>query len=58
MTDTGIYVLINLTPLQLREDKHNIKNYKPDGSVEGLVSGTYYLERVDEMNRRYYAVKA
>jgi hydroxymethylglutaryl-CoA synthase len=44
--------------MQLREDKHNIKNYKPDGSVDSLVPGTYYLERVDEMNRRYYAVKA
>lgn len=43
---------------QLREDKHNIKNYKPDGSVDELVTGTYYLDRVDEMNRRYYGVKA
>ncbi|KAK9893909.1 hydroxymethylglutaryl-CoA synthase [Cystobasidium minutum MCA 4210] len=44
--------------LKLREEKHNIKNYKPDGSIDSLVPGTYYLERVDEMNRRYYAVKA
>ena len=44
--------------LQLREEKHNIKNYSPSGSTELLAPGTYYLKNVDEMNRRYYAVKA
>jgi len=44
--------------LKLREEKHNIRNYEPTGTPERLVKGTYYLERVDEMSRRYYSVKA
>lgn len=44
--------------LKLREEKHNIKDYSPSGSTELLAPGTYYLKNVDEMNRRYYAVKA
>lgn len=44
--------------LKLREEKHNIKDYSPSGSKDLLVPGTYYLEKVDEMNRRYYGVKA
>lgn len=44
--------------LQLREEKHNIKNYTPSGSTDPLLPGTYYLTKVDEMNRRFYAVKA
>lgn len=42
---------------QLREEKHNIKNYVPTGSPKPLLPGTYYLSKVDEMNRRFYSVK-
>lgn len=44
--------------VQLREEKHNIKNYTPAGSISPLLPGTYYLSKVDEMNRRFYSVKA
>ena len=43
--------------LASREEKHNIKNYTPQGDIEKLLKGTYYLERVDDMRRRFYGVK-
>ena len=43
--------------LQIREHKHNAKDYSPSGSIDKLVKGTYYLEKVDDMNRRTYGVK-
>jgi hydroxymethylglutaryl-CoA synthase len=41
----------------LRERAHLKKNYKPEGDVETLAPGTYYLTNVDDMFRREYAVK-
>jgi len=41
----------------LREGAHLQKNYTPKGSIETIVSGTYYLTAVDDMFRRSYAVK-
>lgn len=33
-------------------------NYIPQGSVDELFPGTWYLTRVDEKHRRYYAQRA
>lgn len=42
---------------QLREEKNNKKDYSPDGSLDDLFPGTYYLVKCDEKFRRTYAVK-
>ncbi|KAI1116457.1 hydroxymethylglutaryl-coenzyme A synthase C terminal-domain-containing protein [Nemania sp. NC0429] len=42
----------------LRHDAHLQKNFEPKGDISTLVPGTYYLEKVDDMFKRYYAVKA
>lgn len=42
----------------LREKAHLKKDFKPVGSVETLLPGTYYLTEVDDMFRRKYEVKA
>jgi hydroxymethylglutaryl-CoA synthase len=42
----------------LREKAHQKKNFSPEGSIDALASGTYYLTEVDDMFRRKYAVKA
>jgi len=41
----------------LRERAHLKKDYKPQGSVETLLPGTYYLTGVDDMFRRSYEIK-
>lgn len=41
----------------LRERAHLKKDYKPEGNVETLRSGTYYLTNVDDMFRRSYEIK-
>lgn len=41
----------------LRERAHLKKDYKPEGNVETLRTGTYYLTNVDDMFRRSYEVK-
>lgn len=41
----------------LRERAHLKSNYKPEGKVEDLLPGTYYLTAVDDMFRRSYEVK-
>ncbi|KAK5070951.1 3-hydroxy-3-methylglutaryl coenzyme A synthase [Lithohypha guttulata] len=41
----------------LREKAHLQKDFKPAGSIEDLLPGTYYLTFVDSMFRREYAVK-
>ncbi|TKA28382.1 Hydroxymethylglutaryl-CoA synthase [Salinomyces thailandicus] len=42
----------------LREKAHLKKNYKPEGKVEDIVPGTYYLTNIDDMFRRSYEIKA
>jgi hydroxymethylglutaryl-CoA synthase len=42
----------------LREKAHQKKNFRPEGSIDNLASGTYYLTEVDNMFRRKYEVKA
>ncbi|CAK3815417.1 Hydroxymethylglutaryl- synthase [Lecanosticta acicola] len=41
----------------LRERAHLKSNYKPEGSIETIRPGTYYLSNVDDMFRRSYEVK-
>jgi len=41
----------------LRKEAHNKKEFTPVGSIETLQPGTWYLEKIDEMFRRTYAVK-
>ena len=42
----------------LREKAHQKKNFKPEGSIDTLVPGTYYLSEIDDMFRRKYEIKA
>lgn len=42
----------------LRSRAHGKKNYTPEGSIETIVNGTYYLTKVDDLFRREYARKA
>ncbi|XP_064410485.1 hydroxymethylglutaryl-CoA synthase, cytoplasmic [Latimeria chalumnae] len=41
--------------MKLRETTHHLANYIPQGSVDDLFPGTWYLIRVDEKHRRQYA---
>ncbi|KAH8903055.1 hydroxymethylglutaryl-CoA synthase [Coniochaeta sp. PMI_546] len=41
----------------LRKKAHLQKNFKPVGDVSTIAPGTYYLESVDDMFKRYYAIK-
>ncbi|KAK3522222.1 hypothetical protein QTP70_033391 [Hemibagrus guttatus] len=41
--------------MKLREETHHLANYVPQGSVDELFPGTWYLTRVDEKYRRYYS---
>ncbi|KAI5475761.1 hypothetical protein MNV49_000890 [Pseudohyphozyma bogoriensis] len=43
--------------LKLREEKHNIMNYTPDGKIEDIPLGAYYLCFNDDKHRRTYAVR-
>ena len=40
---------------QLREKDHNAKDFTPEGSVENIWPGAYYLENIDSKYRRKYA---
>ncbi|KAK1524051.1 hydroxymethylglutaryl-CoA synthase [Colletotrichum costaricense] len=41
----------------LRLKAYGAKGYEPAGSIEVMAPGTYYLQRVDDAYRRFYAVK-
>jgi hydroxymethylglutaryl-CoA synthase len=41
----------------LREKAHLQKNYTPEGSIDDIFPGTYYLAKVDDMFRRFYEIK-
>lgn len=43
--------------LKLREDNHNAVEYKPQGSVDNVWPGAYYLDGVDNLYRRTYTRK-
>ena len=40
--------------LKLREENHNAVKYAPQGAIENIWPGAYYLEGVDELYRRTY----
>ncbi|KAJ3717970.1 hydroxymethylglutaryl-coenzyme A synthase C terminal-domain-containing protein [Lentinula raphanica] len=44
--------------LNLREKNHNAKDYVPEGSVDNIWPGAYYLDSVDGKFRRKYVKKA
>ena len=41
--------------MALREQKHNLCNYKPSANSSQLFPGTYYIKNIDEKFRREYA---
>jgi len=42
--------------LKLREKNHNAGSYIPEGSIDNLWPGSYYLESIDSRYRRKYAI--
>lgn len=42
----------------LRKKAHLQKDYTPEGDITNIASGVYYLEKIDNMFRRTYSVKA
>ncbi|KUI55693.1 Hydroxymethylglutaryl-CoA synthase [Cytospora mali] len=42
----------------LRKKAHLQKDYKPEGDASTIIPGTYYLENIDDMFKRFYSVKA
>jgi hydroxymethylglutaryl-CoA synthase len=42
---------------ELRHKAHLQKNFKPAGDVSTIAPGAYYLENVDDMFKRFYAIK-
>lgn len=46
-----------VTALKLREENHNAVEYTPQGSLDNIWPGAYYLEQVDNLYRRTYAQK-
>lgn len=44
--------------MNLREKNHNAVDYTPEGSLDHLWPGAYYLEHIDSMYRRTYKVAA
>lgn len=43
---------------ELRKQAHLQKDYTPKGDASTITSGTYYLEKVDDMFKRTYATQA
>ncbi|OWT38103.1 hydroxymethylglutaryl-CoA synthase [Cryptococcus neoformans Bt1] len=43
--------------LKLREENHNAVKYTPQGSLDNIWPGAYYLEGVDDLYRRTYLQK-
>ena len=41
----------------LREEAHLKKNFTPQGNVDHMFPGTYYLTEIDDKFRRTYASK-
>lgn len=44
-----------VSAMELREKNHNAVNYTPEGSLDNLWPGAYYLEHIDNKYRRSYA---
>jgi len=45
-----------VSSLKLREKNHNAAEYIPEGSIDNLWPGTYYLESIDSRYRRKYGM--
>ncbi|ORX91964.1 hydroxymethylglutaryl-CoA synthase [Basidiobolus meristosporus CBS 931.73] len=43
--------------MSLREETHQLRDYRPVGDIESIYPGTYYLSYVDEKFRRFYERK-
>ncbi len=43
---------------ELRKKAHLQKSYKPEGDASHIASGVYYLEEIDDMFKRSYAIQA
>tara|TARA_R110002060_G_scaffold26299_8_gene35824 strand:+ start:490 stop:627 length:138 start_codon:yes stop_codon:yes gene_type:complete len=43
---------------ELRKKAHLQKDYTPTGNPDTIASGVYYLEKVDDLFRREYKIKA
>jgi hydroxymethylglutaryl-CoA synthase len=43
---------------ELRKKAHLQKDYKPLGDASTITSGTYYLENIDDMFKRFYSIQA
>ncbi|CCO34543.1 hydroxymethylglutaryl-CoA synthase [Rhizoctonia solani AG-1 IB] len=44
-----------LTAMDLRERNHSKANQKPEGRINNIFEGAYYLDFVDDRRRRFYA---
>ena len=55
MFRVGFFYLTLMFPDQLREKNHNAKDLTPEGSVNNIWPGAYYLDKVDDKYRRNYA---
>ncbi|KAJ7338669.1 hypothetical protein JRQ81_012571 [Phrynocephalus forsythii] len=44
--------------MKIREDTHHLVDHTPHGSKDDLFPGTWYIEHVDDKNRRKYARKS
>lgn len=55
MAHANFYLLTQFCAL--RHDAHLQKNFEPKGDISTIVPGTYYLTKVDDMFKRFYAVK-
>ncbi|KAJ1299561.1 hypothetical protein OPQ81_011968 [Rhizoctonia solani] len=44
-----------LCAMEMRERNHSKANRRPQGSIDDLFNGTYYLDFVDDQRRRFYA---
>jgi hydroxymethylglutaryl-CoA synthase len=49
------FICFSLHILQLREENHNAAAYEPEGLLENLWPGAWYLVNVDAKYRRKYA---
>lgn len=52
---TGIIATTQACTLRLKA--YGSKDFEPAGDVASLVPGTYYLKSVDDVYRRFYAIK-
>lgn len=53
----GDVLTVLLSRAQYREEKHNIDDWQPDGRVEDIAEGAYYIVKNDKMHRRTYAIR-